>query len=278
VLVTTTPIPDGDGGIAGWVGTLADVTAEAGAEAAISAARDAALAANVMQKNFAASASHELRTPTTSILGYTEQVLDSDELSERDRGFLDVVYRNAQRLTRLIDDLLILDRAEIGPSMMHLEPTVVAPLVDRVIANFFTAAQQADVALAADYTPGGSPAMVDPLRLEQALNNLVSNAVKFTPSGGAIKVRVGGRDDAVEISVTDTGAGIDPTDIEHIFGRFYRAKTAVDSTIKGSGLGLAIAKRMIEAQNGRMSVTSELGRGSTFTVTVPAATHELQPA
>ena len=87
----------------------------------MSAARDAALAANAMQKNFAASASHELRTPTTSILGYTEEILESDDLSERDRGFLDIVYRNAQRLTQLIDDLLILDRAEIGPSMMHFE-------------------------------------------------------------------------------------------------------------------------------------------------------------
>ena len=78
--------------------------------------------------------------------------------------------------------------------------------------------------------------------------------------------------------MTDTGAGIDPADIEHIFGRFYRTKAAVDSAIKGSGLGLAIAKRMIEAQNGQMRVTSELGRGSTFTVTVPVATRELQRA
>jgi signal transduction histidine kinase len=231
-----------------------------------------------MQKNFAASASHELRTPTTSILGYTEEVLDSDMLSKQDREFLEVVYRNAQRLSQLIDDLLILGQAEIGPSLMQIEPTELAPLVDAVLESFSAAAQNADIALVADYDADPPLAMVDPHRFEQALSNLIGNAVKFTPNGGDIAVAIRKSGDAVEVVVTDTGAGIDPADLEHIFGRFYRTKTAHDSTVKGSGLGLAIAKRMIEAQAGHVRATSELGRGSTFTLTVPAAARELQRA
>jgi PAS domain S-box-containing protein len=276
VLVTSKSIPDRDGGTAGWVGTLADVTAEAGAEAAMSEARDTALAANAMQKNFAASASHELQTPTTSILGFVEEVLENDALSDEDRGFLEIVYRNAQRLSQLIDDLLILGEAEIGASMMHLEPTALVPLVERVMSIFSAAAMRADVTLVAHHEPDPPAALVDPLRLEQALTNLISNALKFTPNGGEVNVSVRGGDATVEISVEDTGMGIHPTDIESIFGRFYRARIAVDTAIKGSGLGLAIAKRMIEAQDGQIRVISRLGHGSTFTVTLPVANRELQ--
>ena len=278
VHVTSAATRDTDGNTIGWVGTVADVTAEVGAEAAMAAARDAAVAANVMQKNFAASASHELRTPTTSILGYTEEVLESETLSKQDREFLEVVYRNAQRLGHLIDDLLILDQAEIGPAMMHIETTELAPLVDEVIETFSAAVQRADITLVAEHGADTPLARVDPHRFEQALTNLIGNAVKFTPDGGTISVETRRSDDTVEVIVADTGAGIDPADLEHIFGRFYRTKTAHDSTIKGSGLGLAIARRMIEAQDGQLNAASELGRGSTFTIAVPVATRELQRA
>ena len=183
-IVTSAAIRDTDGDTIGWVGTVADVTAEAGAEAAMAAARDAAVAANVMQKNFAASASHELRTPTTSILGYTEEVLESETLSKQDREFLEIVYRNAQRLGHLIDDLLILDQAEIGPAMMHIETTELAPLVDEVIETFSAAVQRADITLVAEHGADTPLARVDPQRFEQALTNLIGNAVKFTPDGG----------------------------------------------------------------------------------------------
>ena len=114
------------------------------------------------------------------------------------------------------------------------------------------------------------------MRLEQALTNLISNALKFTPNGGEVTITIRDDDEAVVISVADTGVGIDQDDIDRIFDRFYRTKSAVDSLVKGSGLGLAIAKRMIEAQNGELDVTSALGRGSTFTMTLPLATRELQ--
>lgn len=277
VLVTCKSIPAKDGGSTGWVGTLADVTAEAGAEAAMSDARDTALSATVMQRNFTTSASHELRTPTTSILGFVEAVLESESLSKQDRGFLDIVLRNALRLNQLIDDLLILGQAEIGATMMHLEPTALVPLVERVISTFSGAAEHAGLALLVDQEPDIPSALVDPLRLEQALANLISNALKFTPCGGEIRVTVRHEGDTVELSVADTGLGIDPSDIDNIFGRFFRSKVAIDSSVKGTGLGLAIAKKMIEAQDGHISVTSAIGEGSKFTIALPLVSRAMAP-
>jgi hypothetical protein len=278
VLLTSQSIPDADRGIYGWVGTLADVTAEAGAAAAMLVAHDAALASSAMQKSFAASASHELRTPTTSILGFVEEIIENDALSEEDRGFLDIVYRNAQRLSRLIDDLSILDQAEIGASMMHVEPTDLAPLVERVMSNFSAEAQRAGVTFVTGHEEDLASALVDPMRFEQVLTNLVSNSLKFTPAGGVVKVDIGTVAETIEVSVADTGTGIDPADIDRIFDRFYRTKRALETAVKGSGLGLAIARTMIEAQDGQLRVRSTPGQGSTFTIAVPVAIRRLQVA
>ena len=272
------PLTAGNGVVYATCAVSLDVTERRLHISATEHARDAALSASELQKNFAASASHELRTPTTSILGYLEEVLDSDTLTEQDRGFLEIVYRNAKRLGQLIDDLLILGQAEIGTSMMQLVPTDVEPLVDRVIETFSTPAQRAGITLVADHQLDSPRAVVDPLRLEQVITNLISNAIKFTPDGGSVVVAVRGDRQAVRISVCDTGVGIQPDDVGRIFSRFYRTKSAVDSAVKGSGLGLAIAKSMIEAQNGQIDVTSIAGSGSTFTITVPAVAPVPQPA
>ena len=273
VLLTWRPVPDTDGGNAGWIGTLADITAEANAEVAMSEARDAALDANAMQINFTASASHELKTPTTSILGFLEEVLESDTLVEQDRAFLDIVYRNAQRLSRLIDDLLILGEAEIDASMMNFAPMSLKLLVSQVMSDFSPAAHEANVELILDEHEEFPSALGDPQRTEQVLANLISNAVKFTPNGGTVTIGLHADGEMAGVSVADTGMGIAPEDLERIFGRFFRTDVAVDSAVKGTGLGLAIAKRMVEAQGGELLVTSSLGVGSTFTMTLPAALH-----
>ena len=278
VSITTKMIPDGVGGLAGWVGTLADVTAVVEAEVAMAAARDAAVTATAMEYEFAASVSHELRTPTTSILGYVEEVLEGDGLSHQDRRFLEVVLRNAHRLSTLIDDLLLVGQAEIGTAMMHIEPMAVPPLVERVGATFLEAAQRAGISLFIDSEPALRDVRADRQRLEQSLANLISNALKFTPRGGRVTVRTRGDDETIAIAVSDTGMGIEPADLDRIFGRFYRTKGAVDAAIKGTGLGLAIAKGMIEAQGGHLDVTSTAGRGSTFTLTLPIGARALQAA
>lgn len=272
------PLTAGNGSVYATCAVSLDVTERRAHIVATEQARDAALAASALQKNFAASASHELRTPTTSILGYVEEVLDNDAVSEEDRGFLEIVYRNAKRLSQLIDDLLILGQAEIGPSTMQLESTDIVPLVGRVIETFSTPAQRAGIELTADHELHPPRGLVDPLRLEQVITNLIGNALKFTPKGGSVKVTIRADHDTVRICIHDTGVGIQADDMNRIFDRFYRTKTAVDTAVKGSGLGLAIAKSMIEAQAGRIDVDSIAGAGSTFTITVPAATPALQLA
>lgn len=276
VVVNSKPIPDSAGQATGWVGTLVDVTAEAEAEKAMSQARDSAIAAITMQKDFAASASHELRTPTTSILGFVEEVLASESLTPEDRGFLEIAHRNALRLSRLIDDLLILSHADSGTTMLHLEHVALSLLVERVVGNFAATAQSAGVNLHIDSGDLDRPLMADPLRLEQALTNLVDNALKFAPAGSEVRVAVQWAKDTVAITVADNGPGIDQADFDKIFQHFYRAQQAGSAGVKGSGLGLAIAARMIEAQHGRIEVESTVDQGSTFTLTLPTNTVELQ--
>jgi signal transduction histidine kinase len=256
------------------VGTLADVSVEVRAEAAMSEARDAALNSSAMQRNFTASASHELRTPTTSILGFVEEVLEDGDLSEENRGHLLIVLRNAERLSHLIDDLLILGQSEIGPTMMAVRPTDLRLLAQQVISSLSGTAERVGTALELDAADGdGTTALADPLRLEQALTNLIGNALKFTDGDGRVTVGIRGLGERVELTVSDTGTGIHPADVANIFERFYRTKAAIDTAVKGSGLGLAIAKKMIEAQDGTISVRSALGVGSVFTISLPACAH-----
>lgn len=278
-VITMQSMPDRDGLPGGWVGTLADVTAETRAEHALFEARDAALKSSTMQRNFAASASHELRTPTASIVGYLEEVLLSTNLDEEDRGLVEVVYRNSQRLTMLIDDLMMLDQSEIGAPAMHVELTALVPLVERIVSELTACAEDSDVQLRLSSDDDVPPVLADPRRLEQAITNLVGNAVKFTPRGGSATVDVSAGDEGhVHVMVTDTGMGIEPDDCSKIFERFYRSRNATDQAIPGSGLGLAIAKVMVEAQGGTISVTSRPGLGSSFLVTLPAVADDLPSA
>lgn len=267
--------PEASNGPLGWVGTLVDVTDEVAAKASMAAAHDAAVVANLMQVNFTASASHELRTPTTSILGFIEEVLLSETLTEEDRGFLDIVHRNAKRLAALINDLMVVSEADSGVSRIRLETVAVVPIVQCVLSSLSATANTAQVELVL----GGEisadreniQVLADPLRLDQVLTNLVSNALKFTPSGGRVEVTINQRDAMIHIDIADTGIGIEKLAIQHVFERFYRAPMALEKSIRGSGLGLAIAKRMTEAQGGTLSARSVLGKGSTFTVTLAPA-------
>ncbi|WP_165067068.1 sensor histidine kinase [Marisediminicola senii] len=270
------PVFGGEGTSSGWVGTLSDVTDEMQWRAEATATRDAAVAANEMQSNFAASASHELRTPTASVLGFIEEVLENPDLAAEDREYLNIAHRNAKRLSKLIDDLLIVGEADIGAAMMHTESVPVLALVEFVVTSFAATAQatQVDIVVETD-AETDAPAdtltvEADPLRLEQALSNLISNAVKFNRDGGQVTISIGGFGDTVRIAVQDTGIGIEAASIDRIFDRFFRTAGALNVGVKGSGLGLAIAQRMVEAQNGTMSATSVLGEGSTFTITLPA--------
>ena len=282
----TSPVTQLADGLRRAASTVEDVTAARQIEAdlkaareaetqALAAARDAAIAAIQTQNDFAASASHELRTPTASVLGFIEEVLENDELGEDDRHCLEVAYRNAQRLVQLIDDLLVMGEADSDHSQTRVDSTPVLPLVQLVMSSLSAVALHGEVELSLpddsdDGLAGGLCAMTDPVRLEQVLTNLVGNAVKFTRPGGQVAVRVASVGDSITVAVLDTGIGIEPEALEHVFDRFYRA-TALADGIKGTGLGLSIARQMVEAQDGTLTVSSVLGQGSTFTVTLPAA-------
>jgi signal transduction histidine kinase len=224
-----------------------------------------------LKEEFLASVSHELRTPLTSVLGYAESLRAGDfgALDEDQLHALHVVERNAGRLNRLIDDLLLTARIESQSLDLHLEELDLATLAAESVqaAGPGAEAQGVRLELAAE------PVRVqgDRLRLGQLLDNLVSNAVKFTPDGGTVRVSLAQRDERAVLEVVDTGIGIPADEQELLFERFYRATTARDRSIEGTGLGLVIARAIAEAHGGEIGFESREGEGTTFRVGLPPA-------
>ena len=224
-----------------------------------------------IKKDFVANVSHELRTPLASIKGYSETLLDGgmdDKSTARD--FLRVIDRHATRMARLIDDLLILSRLESHQMTIVSEPLDLRELVISTAKGFEKQAQDKGVGLTVDLPEGLPKVLGDKDRLEQVVVNLLDNAIKYTPSGGVVKV--GARPDGPEVvvDIADTGLGIPPEDISRIFERFYRVDKARSRDLGGTGLGLAIVKHIIQGHNGRLNVKSAPGKGSTFSFSVKA--------
>jgi signal transduction histidine kinase len=223
-----------------------------------------------LKGEFFALVSHELRTPLTSILGYVEMLAEqeSERLSDGGRKFLDVVSRNADRLDGLVQDLLMVAQIEAGTFGVELGEVDIAELARHCEQEHGPIAEAAGVELVVnseELPPFGG----DSRRIGQVLDNLVSNAIKFTPEGGRVEVSVregGGR---CAIEVADTGAGIDAEEVEQLFNRFYRSRSADRDQVKGAGLGLAIAKAIVDAHGGAIGVESAPGVGSKFHVSLP---------
>jgi PAS domain S-box-containing protein len=225
---------------------------------------------DVMKDEFVALVSHELRTPLTSIRGYVELVLDDVELlSGEHREFLEIVDRNTDRLLHLVTDLLLLAQADAGRLSLARTSVELVPLVANCVRAAQPTAERADVELVFS---SDSLATIsgDPVRLEQLLDNLISNAVKFTPSGGHVEVLVNASSESAVIEVRDTGVGIAACDQEQLFERFFRTQSATDLAIAGTGLGLSIAKAIVDAHGGSIDVESTEHHGTTFRVELPA--------
>jgi PAS domain S-box-containing protein len=221
-----------------------------------------------MKDQFVATVSHELRTPLAAMDGWLHILLDGEPgpLNEEQHRFLTTVKRNSDRLMRLVGDLLLIGQMDAGQFTLDLADVDIVELVGETVALFEGAAAEKRIELIADT---GSPAVVlgDRLRLGQLLSNLVSNAIKFTPEGGQVSIRVREQDGTCQVEVTDSGIGIPAADRTHLFERFYRASTATGTA--GSGLGLAISKAIAEAHGGTIRIADSSGSGTRVLVEIP---------
>ncbi|MCC5801291.1 two-component system histidine kinase PnpS [Rossellomorea vietnamensis] len=221
-----------------------------------------------MRKDFVANVSHELKTPITSIKGFSETLLDGAmDDPETLKSFLDIILKESDRLQSLIQDLLELSKIEKQGFQLFVEEVEVAGLIEDVIPILKGKAKPKDISLQADFESRGT-AEVDSYRLKQVFINLISNAIAYTPKGGNVSVTVQDDQDKVYVKVKDNGMGISQEELPRIFERFYRVDKARSRNSGGTGLGLAIVKHIIEAHEGDIEVESELEKGTTFTVTL----------
>jgi PAS domain S-box-containing protein len=226
--------------------------------------------------DFFTNISHEFRTPLTLLLGPAEDALaDADQpLAGRQRDRMDVILRNGQRLLKLVNTLLDFSRLESGRVEAHYEPMDLAAYTRELAAMFDAAAERLGLTLTVDCPPLPEQAYVDRDLWAKIVLNLLSNALKFTFTGG-ITVRLRADGDAAELAVSDTGTGIPATELPHLFERFHRVHGAASRTHEGSGIGLALVAELAELHGGRASVASEVDVGSTFTVRIPLGSAHL---
>ncbi|MGH8908226.1 MAG: sensor histidine kinase [Egibacteraceae bacterium] len=214
------------------------------------------------RRDLLADIAHELRTPLSVIRGNVEAMRDG--VYPRDEAGLARVLEETAVMSRLLDDLQLLSTAEAGALKLYREPVAPSALVEDAVAGFRAAAQAEQVRLSSRVAPGLPSLDVDPVRIGEVLSNLLSNALRHTPPGGAVEIVAAPCDGGVALTVSDTGAGIPAAEAAHIFDRFVKS---ADSG--GAGLGLAIAKTLVEAHAGRITVDSEPGRGTTMRVLLP---------
>jgi PAS domain S-box-containing protein len=291
VAFTYSPIRDSSGKVVGVSAIGQDITqrkrAETDRERLLQAEQEARALAEAAQRDlfaqnerlreldrlkdeFIALISHELRTPLTSIRGYTELLLDGEagDLTDDQRQFLGVVERNSHRLLHLVGDLLFLAQLEAGKLSLEIGELDLAAVASESVETARPQAEAKGITLT--LATGPVPSLAgDRARIAQLLDNLVSNAVKFTPEGGRVDVRVRRHEDQAILEVRDSGMGIPPEEQELLFERFFRTSTATEQAIQGTGLGLAISKAIVEAHSGRIAVSSDEGAGTTFRVTLP---------
>jgi PAS domain S-box-containing protein len=217
---------------------------------------------------FFSNVSHEFRTPLTLMLAPLEDALQAQDLPPPQRAQLDIAHRNAQRLLRLVNSLLDFSRIEAGRIEAHFTPTDLAPLTADLASNFRSACERAGLALTVDCRPLPAEVFVDAAMWEKIVLNLLSNAFKFTLSGG-IEVVLREAGGMAELQVTDSGVGIPAHDIERVFERFHRIEGQGGRSVEGSGIGLSLVREMVQLHGGAITAASEAGRGTTFTVRLP---------
>jgi PAS domain S-box-containing protein len=281
VLATSKPIPDGAGGIEGWVGTLADITAEAGAETAMSNARDEANAASQLKSDFLANMSHEIRTPMNGVIGMTDLLLETN-LDPYQRDYAQTVRNSGEALLTIINDILDFSKVEAGKLEIEDIEFDLRTIVGDVVDLLSGPAQAEGIELVAAIDRA-VPATVsgDPGRVRQVLTNLIGNAIKFTHVGQIVlrvaAAEIAGTETIIRFEVADTGVGIAPEKLATVFHPFVQADTSTSRKYGGTGLGLAISSQLVALMGGDCGVTSHLGVGSTFWFTITVHAHKGGP-
>jgi signal transduction histidine kinase/HAMP domain-containing protein len=252
------PVHDGRGRLIGRLLVVRDITGEREAERA--------------KQDFFALVSHELRTPLTAILGYVELLMsdDTDGFPAEHVRHLEVIDRNARRLVRLVGDLLFAAQVDGAPLLLEPGEVELAALVRDAVELARCRAEEAGIVLVTELE-SVERCIGDRDRLAQVLDNLLLNALKFTPPGGRVVTRLTSADAQARIEVADTGIGIAAEDLPHLFDRFYRARNATGQSVPGLGLGLTIVRTIVEGHGGAVSVRSRVGEGTSFTVVLPVA-------
>jgi signal transduction histidine kinase len=229
-------------------------------------------ATDVAKDEFIATVSHELRTPLTSINGYVELLLEegAEPLTEEQRGFLGTIQRGSARLQRLMNDLLLTAQVRAGHLDIEKTSTDLGEIARQAVQGAQAHAGRKTLQLSLIAPSHSVVVDADAVRMGQAIDNLISNAIKFTPENGRVDVTLA-QDERVTLTVADTGMGMTPADLDRLFERFFRSDSAQAEQIQGSGLGLPIVKAIVDAHDGTITVTSEPRVGTSFVISLPLA-------
>jgi signal transduction histidine kinase len=225
----------------------------------------------ILRRDLLAWVGHDLRTPLTSVRLIVEALADQvveDPLTIQ--RYLQTAQRDIRSLSRLIDDLFEMAQLDAGGLQLELCPNSISDLVSDTLESFSAQAARQGVTLKGSIAPGIDPVLLDAQQIGRVLANLVSNALRYTPSGGTVEVGVSAAPGGVQVQVCDTGEGITTEDLPHIFEQFYRGEKSRSRATGGAGLGLAIAQGIIEAHSGHIGVESTPGEGTRFFFTLPA--------
>ena len=278
---TKSPLRDDNGEVIGIVGTFEDITEEKRMTEELIRAKEVAEAANRAKGDFLANMSHEIRTPLNAILGMTE-LLQETSLTERQLEDIRDIKASGQLLLRIINDILDLSKMDAGRLEIIPTPTKLQTSISRIVAILKQRVSEGGLKLnVINSVPDGVALLIDEIRLEQILLNLIGNSCKFTPRGGSITLKVNllsGDSPVLVCSVRDTGIGIPEDKLESVFSAFVQADSSMTRKYGGTGLGLSICKRLVELMGGRISVASSLGAGSEFETRIPTSIVSKQDA
>jgi PAS domain S-box-containing protein len=259
---------------------IRDITSQKQAELALLQKNAELERANKAKDSFLASMSHELRTPLNGIIGFAEFLADGKPgaVNGKQKEYLEDILNSGRHLLHLINDILDIVKIQAGKLELNPETFRLGDVIQEVCAGVAPLALNKNIRLRVEIAPGIDQVTLDEQRLKQILYNLLSNALKFTDDGGAVEIKVApGEERCFKLSVGDSGIGIKPEDLERLFKEFEQLESGTARRYGGTGLGLALTRKIVELQGGAISVESEIGKGSTFTVSLPMGMKEGKP-